>query len=94
MPYACKYIFKGLMPLQNNCLGAISEAYRAIPIKKLEVGVRVPPLGIYLDSLKAQSRAKLEESNVARVIGKAVGKVERHLGVGQGRHRRRRRGRN
>jgi hypothetical protein len=72
------------MPLQNNCLRAISGAYRATPIRNLEVEVEVPPLGIYLDSLQARFRIKLEESDVAGVIREAVGKVERCLGTEQG----------
>jgi hypothetical protein len=39
------------MPLQNNCLRVISGAYRATPIRNLEVEVGVPSLEIYLDSL-------------------------------------------
>ncbi len=50
-PYARKYILKDLMPLQNNCLRVISGAYRATPIRNLEVEVGVPSLEIYLDSL-------------------------------------------
>jgi hypothetical protein len=94
MPYARKYVMKDLMPLQNNCLRAISGAYRATPISNLEVEDGVPPLGIHLDSLQARFKMKLEESEVAGVIREAVGKVERCLGMEQGgnvRIRRRRR---
>jgi hypothetical protein len=77
----------------KNCLRVISGAYRATPIRNLEVEVRVPPLGIHLDSLKAQFRVKLEESEVAGMIREAVGKVEKHLDVGQGGSGRRKRGR-
>jgi hypothetical protein len=82
------------MPLQNNCLRAISGAYRATPIRNLAVEVGVPPLGINLDSLQAQFRAKLEESEVAGVIREAVENVKRCLEIGLGgtvRRRRRRR---
>jgi hypothetical protein len=41
------------MPLQNNCLRAISVAYRAIPIRNLEVEVGVSPLKIHLDGIEA-----------------------------------------
>jgi hypothetical protein len=47
-PYACKYVLKELEPLQNNCLRAISEAYRATIIKNLEDEVEFPLLGIHL----------------------------------------------
>jgi hypothetical protein len=83
------------MPLQNNCLRAISGAYRATPIRNLEVEVGVPPLGIHLDSIQAQFRVKLEESEAVGVISEAVEKVVRWIG-GAGEHavrRRRRRAR-
>jgi hypothetical protein len=51
MPHACKYVLKDLMPLQNNCLQAISGAYRATPIQNLKVEVGVPLLGIHPDSI-------------------------------------------
>ncbi len=79
------------MPQQNNCLRAISRAYRATPIRNWESEVGVPPLGIHLESLQAEFRAKLEESDVAGVIKEAVGKVERCLGIEQGGNVRRRR---
>jgi hypothetical protein len=92
MPDARKYALKDLMPLQNNCLRAISGAYRATPIRNLEVEVGVPPLGVHLDSLQARFRATLEESEVAGVNKEAVGKVERCLAMEQeGNVRRRRR---
>ncbi len=49
--YAQRYVLRDLMPLQNNCLRAISGAHRATPIQNLEVEVRVPPLGIHLESI-------------------------------------------
>jgi hypothetical protein len=49
------------MPLQNNCLRAISGAYRVTPIQNLEVEVGVPPLGIHLDNIQARLGVRLEE---------------------------------
>jgi hypothetical protein len=83
-PYACKYVLKDLMLLQNNCLRAISGAYRATPIRKLEVEVGVLPLGIQLDSIQARFRVRLEESEAAGAIREAVEKVERWIGGGWG----------
>jgi hypothetical protein len=83
------------MPLQNNCLRAISRAYRATPIRNLEVEVGVPPLGIHLASIQVRFRVKLEESEAVEVIREAVEKVVRCIG-GAGGHavrRRRRRAR-
>ncbi len=81
------------MPLQNNCLRAISGAYRATPIRNLEVEVGVPPLGIHLDRIQARFRVILEESEAAGAIREAVQKVKRWIewdeGQGGGRGRRR-----
>ncbi len=64
----------------------------------MEVEVRVPPLGIHLDSIQAQFRVRLEESEVAGIIKEAVEKVEKSIGAaggnGGGRRRGRTRGRN
>jgi hypothetical protein len=68
------------MRLQNNSIRAISEAYRATPIRILEVEVGVPLLGIHLDSIQAQFRVKLEESEAIGVISTAVEKVVEWLG--------------
>jgi hypothetical protein len=80
--------------LQNKFLRAICGAYKATPIRNLEVEIGVPPLGIHLDSLQARFRVRLEESEVAQAIREAVGKVERQLGIGlEGSGRKRKRGR-
>jgi hypothetical protein len=42
----------------------------------LKVEVRVPLLGIHLDSIQARFRVRLEESEAAGVIREAVEKVE------------------
>jgi hypothetical protein len=68
------------MPLQNNCLRAISGAYRVTPIQNLEVEVGVQPFGIDLNSIQAQLRVRLEKSEAAGAIRKAVEKVERWKG--------------
>ncbi len=64
------------MPLQNNCLRALSEALSATPIRNLEVEVGVQLHAINRVSLLVQFMTKVEESEVAEVIRKAVGKVE------------------
>jgi hypothetical protein len=93
MPLARKYVLKDLMPLQNNCLRTIFGAYRATPIRSLDVEVGASPLGINLDSIQAQFRARLKESEVVEVIRLAMGKVESLLRVAQGGSGRRRKNR-
>jgi hypothetical protein len=73
-PYACKYVLKDLMQLQNNRLRAISWAYKATPIRNLEDEVEVPLLQFHLDSIQAQFRVRLEELEVAGTIREAVEK--------------------
>ncbi len=60
--------------LQNKFLSVISGAYKATPIRNLEVEVGVPPHVIHLDGLQAPFRVRLEESGVASVIKEAVGR--------------------
>ncbi len=67
------------MLLQNNCLRAISKAYRATPIRNLEVGVGDLLLGIHLRSILTQFKVRLEVSGAAGAIREAVGKVERSI---------------
>ncbi len=68
----------GLLSVKRtNCPRAIPGAYRATLIRNLEVEVRVPSLGIHLDSIQARFRVRAEESEVAGVIKEAVEEVER-----------------
>ncbi len=67
--------------MQNNCLRAISGAYREILIRNLEVEIGVPLLGIHQDSIQVQFMVGLEELEDAGTIRKAVEKVERWIGV-------------
>jgi hypothetical protein len=50
--YACKYVLTDHMPRQNNCLTAISGAYKATPIRNSEVELGVPPLEILVYSIQ------------------------------------------
>ncbi len=90
-PFARKWPLKKLSPLQNSCLRAISGAFRATPIRNLEAEVGVPPLGIYLDSLQARFRLRLEESEVQEVIREAVESMRQTLGGLEGERSRGRR---
>ncbi len=56
------------MSLQSNCVEAVSGAYRATPIRDSEAEVRVPWLGIYLDSICEQFSIRLEKLEAARVM--------------------------
>ncbi len=52
-PCAHKYVLKDLAPLQNDCLRAITAAYKATPIRDLEIEVGFSPLEIHLESIQA-----------------------------------------
>jgi hypothetical protein len=54
--------------IQNKCLRVVAGAYRATPIRSLEVETCTPPLDLYLDSRLATFQKRLENSEVGRVI--------------------------
>src|SRR3981189_3068506 len=57
-----------LEKIQNKCLRVVAGAYRATPIRSLEVETCTPPLDLYLDSRLATFQKRLKNSEVGRVI--------------------------
>ena len=53
---------------QNKCLRIVSGAYRATPIKALEVETAVPPIQLHLDRLQAMARLRMMRSGERGVI--------------------------
>ncbi len=72
------------MPPHNIYVEAIPRAYRATPIKSLEVKDGVIPLGIFMDSIQAGFRVRHEESEVAEAMSEAIEKEELWIGVAEG----------
>ena len=47
---------------QNKCLRVVAEAYKATPIRALEIETYTPPLDLYLDERLAAFRDQLANS--------------------------------
>src|SRR3984893_4015457 len=71
--------------IQNKCLRVVAGAYRATPIRSLEVETCTPPLDLYLDSRLATFQKRLENSEVSRVIENSCNWIQARI-----RNRRRR----
>ena len=76
-----------LQPLQNKCLRVVAGAYRATPIRDLEVETHTPPLDLYLDSRLAAFRERLATSQVGKVIQTACETIRRRLKNKRGQRR-------
>ena len=72
-----------LMPLlqsiQNSCLRTVAGAYKATPIRSLEVETYLPPIDIYLNSRIAAFQRRIENSSSYDVIRKACSAIRARL---------------
>ena len=72
-----------LMPLlrsvQNSCLRTVAGAFRATPIRSLEVETYIPPIDIYLNSRVAAFQRRVEDSSSYDVIKKACSAIRARL---------------
>jgi hypothetical protein len=50
--------------IQNKCLRVVAGAYKATPIRSLEVETFTPPIDLYLDGRLAAFQKRLEDSEV------------------------------
>ena len=76
--------FKGkltplLRTIQNQCLRTVAGAYKATPIRSLEVETFVPPIDIYLNSRIAAFQKRLENSSSYDTIQKACSEIRSRL---------------
>ena len=83
-----KGIARSLMTKQSDCLRVVLGAYRATPVRQLEVEAGVPPLDIYLNSRVAANSQRLEDNGMAGLLRNVSSAVAGIL-----RRRRQRRGR-
>src|SRR5204863_6044514 len=71
---------------QNGCLQVVTGAYKATPIRNLEVETLIPPLDLYLNKRLAEFESRLAQSGLQTVIDNIRLKMLRRFG------KRRRRG--
>jgi hypothetical protein len=76
-----------LQPIQNKCLRVIAGAYRATPVKALEIETHTPPLDLYLDGRLAAFRDRLANSKVGQLIQEACRVIQRRLRNKKGRRK-------
>jgi hypothetical protein len=68
-----------LRSIQNSCLRTVAGAYRATPIRSLEVETYIPPVDIYLDSRVAAFQRRLENSRSYDIIQRACSNIRARL---------------
>jgi hypothetical protein len=81
-----KGIAKKLATMQSKCLRVVAGAYRATPVRLLEVETATPPLDLYLDKWVADFERRLERTGKGGLIQAVCNRVATRL-----RHRRQRR---
>src|SRR6266480_1667345 len=69
-------IAKKLGRIQNRCLRTVAGAYKATPIKALEVETHTPPIHIYLDRLVAGACLRLQGKEYKRVVRQACDRIK------------------
>ena len=71
---------KRLEELQNGCLRAVCGAYKATPVRLLELEAAVPPLDIYLSYRNSRFERKLESRKTANLLQSACDRAANQLG--------------
>lgn len=71
--------------IQNKCLRVVAGAYRATPIRSLEIETFTPPIDLHLDSRLAAFQKRLENSEVGRVIENACNWIKARVRNRKGR---------
>jgi len=72
-------IARSLLTAQSSCLRVVAGAYRATPIRSLEVETHIPPLDIYLNRRVADFEARLEASGKGNLIRNACTAIAARL---------------
>src|SRR5437667_3022496 len=65
---------------QNGCLQVVAGAYKATPVRNLEVETLVPPLDLYLNKRLAEFESRLAQSSLQTVIDSVRLKILRRFG--------------
>lgn len=74
-----------LVGIQDKCLRVVAGAYRATPIRSLEVERHVPPIDLYLDSRLAAFQNRLANSSVGQLIEKTCATIQARIKNRRGR---------
>jgi len=72
-------VAKALEPVQNKGLRVVMGAYRATPIRNLELEAYCAPLDVYLNKRLADFEQRLQFSPMGDLIATACGKIRRRL---------------
>jgi hypothetical protein len=65
--------------VENQCLRAVSGAYKATPIQSLQAEVGILPLPLHMDGRQARFRLQSADSGIDKVIGEGISKVRHFL---------------
>jgi hypothetical protein len=87
-PAKSKGLATRLATIQNQCLRIVGGAYRATPIRSLEVETHIPPIDLQLDYLNAKAQSRLEDAGHSLAIRQACATIRQRLARGRGRRRR------
>jgi hypothetical protein len=74
-----------LVGIQDKCLRVVAGAYRATPIRSLEVETHVPPIDLYLDSRLAAFQNRLANPSVGQLIEKTCATIQARIKNRRGR---------
>ena len=79
---------KALAPIQNKALRKVLGAYKATPIRSLEIEAYCPPLELYFNKRLADFEARLQRTGMAEKLAAASTRVAAKLRNCRGRRRR------
>jgi hypothetical protein len=85
-----KGIARNLATTQSQCLRVASGAYKATPVRFLEVETATPPLDLYLNKWVADFERRLERTGKGGLLQSICNRVATRLQQRRQRHRRRR----
>jgi hypothetical protein len=85
-----KGIARNLATTQSQCLRVVSGAYKATPVRFLEVETATPPLDLYLNKWVADFERRLERTGKGDLLRSICNRVTTRLQQRRQRHRRRR----
>jgi hypothetical protein len=68
-----------LATIQNQALRRVTEAYKATPMRSLEVEALVPPIHLYMDSITVRHREDTKDTPTRQKTKEACDKITRRL---------------